>query len=129
MEVVFEIILQFFFEILLQLFFEFLAELGFRSLKRVVRKTRGPIFSMVGFVLLGGLAGWISLWLFPNYAIGDPMLRDINLMVTPIAAGLVMMLIGKMRSKRGEELVRIERFGFAFAFAAAMALVRYIWAA
>jgi hypothetical protein len=40
-----------------------------------------------------------------------------------------MMLLGWFRLKKGQELVRLDRFGYAFVFAFAMALVRFIWAA
>ena len=33
--------------------------------------------------------------------------------------------IGKLRERRGQNLVKLDRFFYAFAFALAMALVRY----
>jgi hypothetical protein len=40
-----------------------------------------------------------------------------------------MMLVGKLRLKRGQNIVRLDQFGYAFVFAFAMALVRFTWAA
>ena len=49
-------------------------------------------------------------------------------LITPLAAGGIMMLIGKLRERRGQDLVGLDRFGYAVAFAFAMALVRYTFA-
>ncbi|MDB5709213.1 MAG: hypothetical protein JWL96_1283, partial [Sphingomonas bacterium] len=70
----------------------------------------------------------ISLLILPKSAISSLVLRKINVLVTPLVAGGVMMLIGRQRGKRGQSLVRLDRFGYAFAFALAMAVVRYFWA-
>ena len=129
MEFVFEIIFQFILELLLQAFFELLAELGVRSLADPFKKPPNPYLSTVGYTLWGALAGGISLLLFPSSAIHDPLLRQVNLIATPLAMGLVMMLLGRQRSRKGQIVVRLDRFGFAFVFAFSMALVRYIWAA
>ncbi len=39
-----------------------------------------------------------------------------------------MVLIGKLRTKRGQDLVLLDRFGYAFVFAFAMAVVRFAFA-
>jgi hypothetical protein len=57
------------------------------------------------------------------------MLRLLNLIATPIALGLLMTLIGKFRTRNGQDLVRLDQFGYAFVFAFAMAFVRFVWAA
>ena len=84
---------------------------------------------MIGFTLWGAIAGAISLWIFPQSFIHDSIFREINLIATPVAVGLVMSLIGKIRLKKGQDLERLDRFGYAFTFALAMAFVRYYWAA
>lgn len=129
MEFVFEIILQFLGELLLQAFFELLVELGFHSLADTFRRPRNSALSTVGFMLWGAMAGGISLWLFPTSPIDNPLFRKVNLILTPVALGFVMMLIGRIRLKKGQDLVRLDQFGYAFVFAFAMALVRFIWAA
>ena len=129
MEFVFEIIFQLLGEFLLQAFAELLAELGFHSLANTFKRPRNPLLSTIGFTLWGLLAGGISLWVFPTSHIHDPMFRTLNLIVTPVAIGLAMMLVGKLRRRKGQDLVRLDQFGYAFVFAFAMALVRYIWAA
>ena len=128
MEFIFEVIFQFVGEILLQLCFQLLAELGVHSLADPFRRPRNPALLTVGFILWGAIAGGISLLIFPSSPIANPMLRQINLIATPVAAGLAMMMVGKARLRKGQTLVRLDRFGFAFVFAFAMALVRFIWA-
>ncbi len=125
MEFIFEIIFQILGEILLQLGFEFLAELGLHSLADTVKRPKNPVLSTIGFGFWGGLAGGISLFVFPNSLISNLVFRKINILVTPLAVGGVMMLIGRQRDKWGQSLVRLDRFSYAFVFALAMAIVRY----
>jgi hypothetical protein len=127
-EFIFEIALQFLGEILLQMFAEILAEIGFRSLEDTFKKQRNPVLSALGFALWGAMAGGVSLLIFPNSPISNIDLRILNLIITPLIAGGVMMLIGRARNKRGQSLVKLDRFGYAFAFAFAMAVIRFVWA-
>ena len=126
MEFVFEILFQFLGEIILQAIFEALFELGLHSLADTFKRPKSPILSTIGFILWGAIAGGISLLIFPHSPIRNSDFRTLNLVVTPVIVGLMMMLIGKFRDKRGQALVRIDRFGYGFIFAFAMALARYI---
>jgi hypothetical protein len=128
MEILFELIFQFVAELLLQATFEFLAEIGYRNIRRFQNRTRNPAYAIFGFTILGGIAGGVSLLLFPHSPIGDPFICYMSLFVTPFLLGLMMVVIGRLRRKKGENLVPINRFGYAFAFAFAMGLVRFIWA-
>ena len=128
MEFLLEVLLQIFGEVAVQILFEALAELGFRSLKETFQRSGDPVFSTIGFFLWGLLAGGISLLLLPRSFITGHNLRVLNLIITPLVAGGVMMLIGKLRAGRGQTLVGLDRFGYAFAFALAMALVRFAFA-
>jgi uncharacterized SAM-binding protein YcdF (DUF218 family) len=84
------------------------------------------MLSTAGFVLWGTMAGGISLLILPQSLISNLVFRKINILVTPLVAGGVMLLIGRQRDKRGQNLVRLDRFGYAFVFALAMAVVRYV---
>ena len=128
MEFIFEIVLQILGEILLQIGFEFLAELGFRILADPFKKPKNAVLSTIGFALWGAMAGGISLLIISKSPISNLAFRKINLFLTPLAVGGVMMLVGRERGKRGQILVKLDRFGYAFVFAFAMAIVRYIWA-
>jgi hypothetical protein len=129
MEIIFEVIFQFLGELLLQIVFQFLMELGFHSLKNSFRRRPNPVLATIGYILWGLMCGGLSLWAFPNSIIADPMLRLLNLIATPIALGLLMTLIGRFRARNGQDLVRLDQFGYAFVFAFAMAFVRFVWAA
>ena len=125
MEFLLEALFQIVGEFLLQILFEAVAELGFHSLKEAFKKPRSPIFAGIGFFLWGLLAGGISLLVFPRSFISSRELRVLNLIVTPLVAGETMRQIGKLRERRGQTLVKLDRFFYAFAFALAMALIRY----
>ena len=128
MEFVFELLLQFFWEILLQLIIQVLAELGLHSLGNTFQRRKHPIWSMIGFTLWGAIAGGLSLLVLPHSAIAKPAFRTLNVFVTPLVVGAVMALIGQTRLRRGQVLVRMDRFGYAFTFAFWMAFVRFLWA-
>ncbi|MCW2413263.1 MULTISPECIES: hypothetical protein [unclassified Sphingobium] len=129
MEFVFEVILQFLGELLLQAFFELLAELGLRSLADTMRRPRNPILSTIGFMIWGTIAGGVSLFILPHSVIEDPSLRTINLFITPVILGAMMALVGQVRLKKGQDLIRLDKFSYAFVFAFFMSIVRYVWAA
>ena len=128
MEFIFEILLQFLGELLLQILFEGLVELGYHSLADTFKKPKHPILSTIGYLLWGAIAGGISLLILPNSFIDDPNLRLSNLILAPLAIGGIMVLIGRIRAKKGQDLVKLDRFGYAFCFAFAMSLVRFFWA-
>ena len=128
MEFIFELLLQFVGEFLLQVVFELVAELGFHSLADTFKRPKNPFLSTIGFLIWGAIAGGLSLWVVSKSPISNPDLRRINILLTPLAAGVSMMLIGKLRDRKGQDLVRLDRFGYAFVFAFSMAIVRYIWA-
>jgi hypothetical protein len=117
-------------EIALQLLFEVLAEFGVRALGEPFRPTRevSPWVAGLGYAIYGAVAGGISLWLFPAPVLHSPWLRIANLAVAPLAAGAAMSLMGAWRHRRGEALVRLDRFGYGVLFALSMALLRFFFA-
>jgi hypothetical protein len=48
--------------------------------------------------------------------------------LVPALAGLTMAALGAWRQRRGQELIRLDRFAYAFIFAFVFSLVRFIWA-
>lgn len=129
MEFIFELLFQILGELLLQTILEALFELGLHSLSDTLKKRKNPSLSTIGFVLWGAMAGGISLLILPTSPITEPWLRKVNLVATPLFAGALMTIVGRVRSRRGQDLVRLDRFGYAFVFAFSMALVRFFWAA
>jgi hypothetical protein len=119
-------------ELILQLLGELLIqgvmELAGRSLVGVFSKRRNPFLATLGSFLWGVIAGGISLALMPAAFIGPPALKLLNLVLAPVAVGLVMAALGRLRARAGTPLALLDQFGYAFTFALAIALVRYIWA-
>jgi uncharacterized membrane protein len=123
-ELLFEIVGEF----LLQAVMEALAELGLHSLGEPLRRQRNPWLAGLGYAIFGALAGGLTLWLLPDHLVRSEVLRKLSLLVTPLASGGIMCLMGAWRARRGDELLRIDRFAYGYVFALALALVRYIFA-
>lgn len=124
---VFGWILQFLGELLLQVGFEAIAELFGHAVKEPFRRPRPfhPWLAAIGYLIFGAAAGGLTVWLFPELFIKVHWLRVANLLLTPLAAGLIMEAIGSWRERREKEVLRLESFAYGFCFAFAMALVRY----
>jgi hypothetical protein len=123
-----ELLFQFAADFLVQLLTEITVDFGFNFLRPADQRIKNPIFLSVGFFAWGLFAGGISLWPFPSAFIVSPELRLFNLFVTPLAIGGIMLCIGKAKEKHRYDRVNLEQFGYALAFAFAMALVRFIFA-
>lgn len=123
-----EILLELLLELILQLCGELLAELGLRSLAQPFRREPNIWAAALGYLLLGGVVGALSVWLMPEHLMRDGWPRLANLVVTPVLAGLAMSLLGLWRARRGEPLLRIDRFACGYLFALAVAVVRYNFA-
>ena len=126
MDLIFEVLFQFIGEILLQVLFEYLVELGFRSLGEIFQTPRNAAVSTIGYALWGTIAGTISLLVFPSSLITGIGLRRLNIIITPLAVGAIVMLASWARSRKGQRAIKPNRFGYPFAFALAMTIVRYI---
>lgn len=115
-------------ELLLQVVLEALVELGLHSVAEPLRKPPNPWLAAIGYALFGAAAGGVSLWLFPAHLIAGDALRVLNLLVTPIAVGLLMCAMGAWRARRGEAVLRIDRFAYGYLFALCLALIRFWFA-
>jgi len=121
-----EIILELLAEIFLQLIFETLAEAGIHFFGRDNKPN--PIAAGIGYFLFGAALGALSLFLLPESFISSDGLRWLNLIVTPVVLGFIMAMIGKARTRKGKDTVRIERFVFGYLFAFGLALIRFLFA-
>lgn len=124
-----EIIVQIIGEFLLQVLGEALAELGFHSLAEPFRKPPNPWLAAVGYFLFGAIFGGISLWIVSTHLVTSEHWRIVNLIVTPLAVGLGMSAVGAWRARRGQPVLRIDRFSYGYLFALSFALIRYWFAA
>jgi uncharacterized membrane protein len=127
MEIIFEIVFQIFFELILQLVFEVLAEVGLHHFRRENRPPPRVSFAILGYALMGALAGGLSLLLFPELFLDTPRARAMNLIFLPVLAGVVMATLGAWRQRRDQDVIRLDRFAYGYLFALTMALVRFFF--
>lgn len=129
LDIIFEIIFQFIAEIFLQLFAEALFELGFHSLAEAFnrKRRRNPILAAISYLLWGAIIGAVTLFIFPSLMIKNPILRIVNLFITPVIAGVFMSLVGSWRSKKDQDLLRIDSFIYGALFAFGLAMARFLW--
>jgi FtsH-binding integral membrane protein len=125
MEWFFEVVFQAIAELVLQIVFEVLAEFGMHSVIEVFERRPNPWVAAVGHVILGAVAGLVSLLIFPALLIHSHNAQLASLFITPLLAGGTMSLMGSWRRRRGQAVIRIDRFAYGYLFAVAMALVRY----
>ena len=123
-----EVIMELFLEFLIQLVGEVLVELGVRALAEPFRKPANAWIAAIGYAAFGSLLGAISLCPLPQHMVVHPVLRVVNLIATPLAVGLCMMWLGAWRSRRGQLVLRIDRFWCGTLFAISFAFVRFVWA-
>lgn len=112
-------------EILAEVFIQILFELGSHSLIEPFRRKPTAGWALVGYIFFGALAGAVSCVFFKELLVKETSYQILNLFVTPMASGYIMAVLGKMREKKGLELIRMDKFAYGFAFAFSMALVRF----
>ncbi|HEY0634932.1 MAG TPA: hypothetical protein VGE00_06085 [Gammaproteobacteria bacterium] len=122
-----ELLFEFSGEFLLQVLGEALVELGLHSLAEPFRRPANPWLAALGHALFGVIAGGLSLLLFSSHLVAGE-LRMANLLVTPVAVGFCMSAMGAWRARRGQTVLRIDRFAYGYLFALAFALVRFWFA-
>jgi hypothetical protein len=122
-EILFEVIGEF----LIQVVGEVLVQLGLHSLAEPFRTPLNPFLAAIGYTIFGGILGGLTLLIFPAHLVPLPW-RILNLIVTPWAVGGLMAAIGAWRARRGEPVLRIDRFVYGYLFALSLALVRFFFA-
>ena len=118
------VVLQFLGELLLQVFAETLFEIGLRSLIAPFKDDPNPYLASIGYTLLGGAVGALSLLAFPALFIHSHPGRMLSVLATPVLAGASMAALGAWRRRRGQRVILLDRFAYGYLFAIAMALVR-----
>jgi len=130
MEIVFELLIQFFLEMLVQGAFE----LGFRGMSSIFRfrkdgETDNPWLAICGYIFMGAVAGCISVWLVPMHMLQPPALQILNLAITPIALGFIFEALGRWKAKNDKPRYAVDHFSYGFTFALTMGVIRYFCAA
>ncbi len=107
---------------------EFIGALIWRAIATVfdTSEFKNPFWACFGYLFIGGLAGGLSLLLFPHPLVHPSRFPGVSVIVSPVLAGLGMGLIGSAQRKRSKKVMQIESFGYGFAFAFGMALLRFI---
>ncbi len=123
-----ELLFEFVGEFLLQAIGEALVELGLHSVAEPFRRPPNPWLAALGYTIFGAVLGGLSLLAFPTNLVPEAW-RVVNLVATPLAVGGIMAAIGAWRARRGESVLRIDRFAYGYLFALSLALVRFFFAA
>src|SRR5258708_37169476 len=119
-----------FIEILLEIFFEaafeFAAEsIGafiWRGLAAIFRTSefKNPLVAVVGYLLLGGAVGGLSLLFFPHPLVHRSRVPGLSVFASPILAGLGMSLVGSTPLQRTKKPMQIDDFLFGLLFPVCM---------
>jgi hypothetical protein len=91
------------------------------------RNRAHPVLAGVGVVLLGGLAGVLTSWMWPARIFQPGPLRGASLLFSPLFTGAVMEYYGQWREDRGGLRSYVATFWGGALFAFSMALVRFVW--
>jgi hypothetical protein len=132
MDFLFDLLLavaEIFLEALFELAGEALLDLALRALGEVFESVdrANPVLASLGYAILGSLAGGVSLFVFPHPLVRPSRVHGISLLVSPVVTGLLMSFIGSSLRRQGKKVVQIESFGYGFAFALGMALIRFLF--
>jgi hypothetical protein len=88
------------------------------------RRVRNVVLAVLAYVAAGIAVGYLSLLVFPVHFIRREDLRLVNVVVTPFAVATFMTWVGHSRARHDKRVVRLEQFGYAYAFALSVALMR-----
>jgi hypothetical protein len=125
----FELLLQLLLEILGQILFEIVVGLGWESLKHSLRGERKatPVLAGVGHLLMGLIAGVVSLMVFGRRLTPTSVFPGLSLVAAPIGTGLAMHGLGEFWNQRGRDRPVLFTFRAGAIFAFGMALVRFVY--
>lgn len=86
-----------------------------------------PILAAIGHMLLGALAGVISLLAVPHRLAPRSPVPGLSVVLSPLANGIIMHAIGRRWDDRPNDRPAPFTFRAGVLFAFAMALVRFVW--
>jgi hypothetical protein len=122
-ELIFSLLLEFVFEAV----FEGLAEVGLDSFAKARRsKTVGPAVRGLTYVVVGGLLGLASYFIFPGHVFQNIFLRVGGMVLSAISMGLVLCLVSWFisRKDRNEPFWSTEKFLHGVIFGGSYSLTR-----
>ena len=124
-----EVLLENFVEAAFEFAAEFIGAIIWRGFAAVfdASEFKNPWLAYIGYVFLGGVAGGMSLLIFPHPLVHPSRIPGLSVVISPVLAGLGMSILGSTLRKRNKKTMQIESFGYGFAFALGMALVRFFF--
>ena len=127
---IFGALLEVFAEALLQIVLEALAEVGIHLARGKVQhaQSRSKWRLLLGYPVLGAMTGSASLLVFSHSLAHGHNGRLATLLLAPLFAAATTVALGKLRTRRGQEPVNIDRMAYAYLFALGLGAVRYVWA-
>lgn len=127
LEFLFELVFEFFGEFILQLLGELLGgafKAGWYRLRGRDREIT-PVHEAGWSVVTGAAAAALTLFFFPHLALRLPWLQLLNVVLAPVAAGL---LVERLRAWReGRKGFSFPVFGYAALFGLAFAFTRWVF--
>jgi hypothetical protein len=129
LEAVFEFLANFVLQVIGQIVFEIAAEFGRQSVRQSIRTERSanPVLAGIGHLLLGGVAGGLSLLIFGSRLTDYRLFPGVSLLASPLCTGLAMYWLGELWRDRGHDLPTLFTFRAVALFAFGMALVRFLY--
>lgn len=119
-----EFLFQLIFEVVLQIALEILAEFGMHVVRDRLRQPANPWLAGMGYLVFGIIIGGLSLLVLHEHFIRSGAGRFLNLIITPVLAGLAMSWLGAWRQRRGQVKMRLDRFAYGYLFALGFAAIR-----
>jgi MFS family permease len=120
------ILLEVLLEFILPLIVEIFAVAVVNKLERFVSKyeTARVVVTAIMYTIVGLVAGFFSLLMFPKAFARSSTLPGISLVITPVLGGLLLSYIAWVRVRTWDWRIRLETFAYGFLFAFAMTLLR-----
>jgi hypothetical protein len=123
-------LVQFLGETILQFLASTSAELGWHSVREAIHSSQPPrrIQGLIGFGIMGGAFGGLSLLAFPKHYALNLALRLATMLLGPLVSASGLILLARALPRYFEAVPTRWRWGNAFIFALAFALVRFAYA-
>jgi len=122
-----DFLLELLFELVFEIGGEFLIELGFGGVKEAFgRKNHHPVVATLGYLVLGGMLGGLSLLVWPERVVRQGPVPGLSLIIGPVVSGLAMHLLGEFRRAQGHSPTNLATFPGGAAFAFGCALARFV---